>query len=206
MKLSYLIIIALFTLFFQSCASSYKVSDPATRTYLSNDTQEGVTLNYRYNILNKKYAKKENKKGIKLLAVRIENNSESFYTIGRNLTITNGKEYEYTLIENEMAFKQLKQKPATHLFYLLLTPLNIFSTTNQSNGVQTTETIFPIGLVLGPGITAINMITAGSANKKFKKDLMDHNVLGKTIKPGETLDGLLIINSETFESLKLKLK
>ncbi|MDX1461464.1 MAG: hypothetical protein R3359_00290 [Marinirhabdus sp.] len=205
MRHFYPIALLMFILSLQSCASGYTVSDVSTRSYVSNDSTAGVTLNYKYNILTKKYAKKERKKEIKVLAVKIENHSDTFYTVGRNLNVQNGSGFEYSLLDSEMAFSTLKQKPATYLFYLLLTPLNL-QTIENKNGFQEAKNIFPIGLILGPAITGGNMIVAGSANKKFKADLESNNVLGKTIKPGETLDGLLIINSATFESLRLKLK
>jgi len=49
------------------------------------------------------------------------------------------------------------------------------------------------------------MLAASTANKKFKQDLLDYNLLGKKIKPGETVYGLLGIRSKMYNSIYIKL-
>lgn len=102
-------------------------------------------------------------------------------------------------MDSQATFKTLKQSVASHLFYLLLTPVSIYRT-ETSNGFTETENIFPIGLILGPGIAGGNMIAAGSANKKFNQELMDYNI------NGETKFGLIGIRSKSYDALMLKMK
>ena len=118
---------------------------------------------------------------------------------GRELKLTYENGNEIVALENEKVFKSLKQSPATYLFYLLLTPINLY--TSSSNG-STSST--PIGLVIGPGIAGGNMIAASSANSNFKKELLEYNINGTLIKAGETRYGLIGINSDSFEALKIK--
>jgi hypothetical protein len=48
------------------------------------------------------------------------------------------------------------------------------------------------------------MIAAGSANKKFEQELMEFDINGTTIPQGETRYGLIGIQSDSFDSLQLK--
>lgn len=186
--------------FISSCASSYQMINPPTLNYLSNSNDKSVSLDYKYNLLPKKYAKKETKNSIKLLAVKITNNSGRDLFFAKDIKLTYGNGTEVVLIENEQVFKTLKQQTATYLLYLLLTPVTL---NTNSNG-QASST--PIGYGLGPGLTAINMIVAGTANQKFKGELSEFNINGTTIKNGATVYGLVGINSVNFESIKVKVQ
>lgn len=183
------------------CASGYKMIKPNTINYVSTNESKGVKLEYKYDLLDKKYAKKEIKKGVKLVAVKITNNSDKDLMFGSDIKLTYENEKEIIILEREKVFKTLKQIPATYLFYLLLTPMNFYS--SDSNG--STSSI-PIGLVIGPGIAGGNMIASGSANKKFKTELLEYNINGTLIKKGETNYGLIGIKSDSFDALKLKIE
>lgn len=194
-----LILISIISL--TSCASGYKMIEPTSINYVSTTESKGVKLEYKYDLLDKKYAKKEIKKGVKLVAVKITNGSDKDLMFGREIKLTYGNGTEIIAMENNKVFKTLKQKPATYLFYLLLTPLNAYTT--SSNGSSSS---FPVGLIVGPGLAGGNMIAAGSANKKFKTELLEYNINGTLIKKGETKYGLVGIRSDSFEALKIKVE
>lgn len=195
-----LLFIAISTL--TNCASGYKMIEPKSINYVSTNVADNVKLEYKYDLLDKKYAKKELKTGVKLVAIKITNNSDRDLMFGRDLKLTYQNGTEIFIMENDKVFKTLKQSPATYLFYLLLTPMNLYTT--DSNGQQTSST--PIGLVVGPGLAGGNMIAAGSANKKFKTEMLEYNINGTVIKKGETKYGLIGIKADSFDSLKLKLE
>jgi hypothetical protein len=198
-----------FAILLNSCASGYKKINPKTLNYISKTVENNVTLEYKYELLEKKYKKKETKNGIKLIAIKITNNTEKDLSFGKDFKLTYENNNELNLIETEMLFKTIKQSPASHLWYLLLTPVKFYSGTTTTQNGNTTETkpanSFPIGLILGPGIAGGNMLVAGSANKKFKNELMEFNILGKKIKKGETSYGLIGVSSYNYDSIKVKL-
>jgi len=201
MKKTLLNILLPFILF--SCASTYKVAKPENMNYSSTSTNSDVQLSYKYDILPKKYSKKEVKRGIKLVSVKLTNNTNKDLTFGDNLKLTDDLGKEIYTFDKETTFKKLKQLPATHLFYLLLTPVNFFTTTQNSNGTAETNST-PVGLILGPGLALGNLAVASSANSKFKKDLELYNLNGAIIKKGETKYGLIAFEADSFESLKVK--
>jgi hypothetical protein len=184
-----------------SCASSYKLIEPETIYYVSKSETENVKLEYKYNLLHKKYKKKELKKGVKLVAIKITNNSDRDLILGKDATLTYANGAPVFVMENDKVFISLKQSPASYLWYLLLNPLNLYTT--DSNGEETSTT--PIGLIIGPGLAGGNMIAASRANKKFKMEMMAYNINGTLLKKGEVYYGLIGIQSDSFDSLELKM-
>jgi len=185
-----------------NCASGYKNIEPNSIHYASKSESNGVILEYKYDLLKKKYNKKEMAKNIKLVAIKITNYSNRDLMFGKDATLTYENGSEIVIMENNQVFKTLKQSPASYLFYLLLTPMKLYTT--GTNGQETSST--PIGFVVGPGITGGNIIAVSSANKKFKKELLDFNINGAIIKKGETKYGLIGIKADSFDSLKLKIE
>jgi len=199
-----LLCIAISTL--TNCASGYKMIQPKSINYISTNENDGVKLEYKYDLLDKKYEKKEFKKGVKLVAVKITNNSGNDLMFGSDVKLTYENGTEIYVMENEKVFKTLKQSPASYLWYLLLTPVNLYTTKTNSSGFQEETSSTPIGLVLGPGLAAGNMIAAGSANKNFKTEMLAYNLNGTIIKNGETKYGLIGIRTDSFDALKLKVE
>ena len=184
-----------------NCASGYKMIEPKFINYVSTHETDNVKLEYKYDLLDKKYAKKELKKGVKLVAVKITNNSEKDVMFGRDAKLTYENGTEIFVMENKKVFTTLKQSPASYLWFLLLTPMNLYT---AENGQQTSST--PIGLAVGPGLAGGNMFAADAANKKFKTEMLKYNIYGTLIKKGETKYGLIGIKSDSFDSLKLKIE
>lgn len=206
-KISLLLV---FVMFLNSCASGYKKIDPKTINYGSKSIENNILLEYKYDLLAKKYKKKETKNEIKLIAFKITNNSENDIIFGKDFKLSYENGNEVNLIETQQLFKTVKQSPASYLWYLLLSPVQLYSgTTTTSNGSYT-ETkpanSFPVGLILGPGLAGGNMIAASSANKNFKNELMEFDIIGKTIKKGETVYGLIGLNSNSYDSIKIKMQ
>lgn len=200
---AYILFVTLIAL--TNCASSYKMIQPKSINYVSKTESNGVDLEYKYSLLDKKYAKKELKKGVKLVAIKITNHSSKNLIFGRDVKLTYENGVEIYVMKNEKVFKTLKQSSASYLWYLLLTPVNLYTYETNSNGFQETTSSTPIGLVLGPGLAGLNIINAGSANKKFKTEMLEYNINGTIIKKGETKYGLIGIKTNSFDSLKLKI-
>ncbi len=189
-----------------NCASGYKMIEPKSINYISTNESNGVKLEYKYDLLDKKYEKKELKKDVKLVAIKITNNSGNDIMFGRDAKLTYENGNEIFVMENEKVFKALKQSPASYLWYLLLTPVNLYITKTNSNGYQENTSSIPIGLVLGPVLSGGNMIAASSANKKFHTEMLDYNIYGTIIKNGETTYGLIGIKADSFDSLIIKVE
>lgn len=187
--------------FLASCAASYHSINPPTLNYLSNSTDKSVSLDYKYNLLSKKYAKKETKHNIKLIAVKLTNNSGRDLVFGKDIKLAYGNGSEVVLMEEGEVFKELRQQSGYYLFYMVLSAATISTT---SNGQQTSS--IPVGYVLGPGLTATNMIIAGTANASFKEELLKYNIIGTTVKNGATVYGLVGINSSNYEGIKVKIE
>ena len=188
-----------------NCASGYKMIEPKTIDYNNSDKTGNVELEYKYNLLDKRYAKKEEKENVKLVAVRITNNSEKNLMFGENIKLTYENGSELYVFENQKAFEILQQDLSSFLYYLAFTPANVYKTETDTNGSEESG-IIPIGLILGPTLTGVNMIVANAANKKFKEEILKYNINKTIIKSGERKSGLIAIRAISFDPLKLKIE
>jgi len=181
------------------CAQGYYAINPSKITYNVSNNLDDITLNYRYDILNEKrdykLARKEKTQNMKLVAVKITNNTNRIINIGNNAAFYTGKTMIYPM--DAIAIKNnLRQSVAGYLFYLLLTPI-----TFSFNGSDP----MPVGLVLGPLITGSNMLSAGSANRNLYIDLVQHDILNHDIQVGETVYGLVGFKNLDYAPLTIKL-
>lgn len=198
-------------LFMMGCASSYHTIRPETLRYSTGNSDSTLVLNYRYDVLsesgNKKYAKHEKLRSVKLVALKITN-----FT-GQTINLRNDVSYyvgnrEVFPMDPTKTKQELKQGVAVYLLYLLMTPMNVFTTTTESNGYgnyeQDTKT-FPIGLVLGPGISLGNMIVAGSANSEFETELNTFSIT-HSAGPGQTIYILAGFRDIGYEPITIKIR
>nr|MDQ3394479.1 hypothetical protein [Bacteroidota bacterium] len=185
------------------CAATYRPIDPPSLNYNSHDFQDGIGFSYKYDVLrekgNKKYAKKEDKKGIKLIAVKVTNNTDTVINIGRDAAFYSGQNQIFPM--EPMAVKEsIKQIVPGYLLYLLLTFLQL----NVSSGDSGDS--YPIGIIIGPGITIGNMAMAVTANKNMLTELYEYNILNKDIQKGETVYGIIGVRDMGFNPITIKIK
>lgn len=185
---------------FWSCASSYRSIDPKNLNYAASDASQ--PLAYKYDVLkqagNNKYAKKEDKGQIRVMAIRITNNTTETLKYGSNYKIYAGSQ-EVAILPFSTVAQSLNQPVPIYLLYLLLTPARFYVNT------ETSESSFPIGYALGPGLTALNMAIAGKANSNFKKEMETYSIIDKEIKVGETLYGLVAIRNTEYLPLSIRM-
>ncbi len=198
-----IILIIVSTIILSSCASGYKYMQPEKIVYSNKLTEDGLQFSYFYNVLsetdNDDYSKKEIKSPIKVLAVKIKNETGRKLDIGEDvLFLKNGQPVE--TVSPKQVESQIKQGTLGYLFYLLLTPMNL--TISREDNTDT----YPIGLAVGPGIAFGNMIYASSANSTFKKNLITENILTRQVGDGETVYGLLCILGSSMDPITIKLK
>lgn len=204
MKTFKIAVLLLIPIIFGSCASGYRAIGPSELSFNSQHEVQDVSLEYKYDLLKKKYAKKEKKKDVRLVAVKITNNSNRDVVFGEDFFLSYKNGGQVLLMPTDDVFKSLKQHPTSYLAYLLLSPISIATTKTNSYGVTETSNPFPIGLILGPGIAAGNLIAASSANKKFRKDLREFDLHRKTIPKGKTVYGLIGIRANNYDALELR--
>lgn len=191
-----------------SCASSYKAVKPEAFYYNAQTETDGIAFNYKYDVYgstgNKKYAKREQKKLVQVVAVKITNNS------GRILDATQDIQYyvgqqQVMPVAPEVVHSLIKQSTPSHLLYLLLLPVTITSTTHVNN-IETERNSFPLGLILGPALAGINMIKASTANQKMLQDLKNYSLANRKIMPGETVYGLFGLSNSGYNPISVKVK
>ncbi|MFZ4462721.1 MAG: hypothetical protein ACOYN5_02685 [Bacteroidales bacterium] len=198
----FLLIFAMFILM-GGCAAGYKSVNPPALEYNSHDLQDGIGLSYKYDVLremgNRKYSKREYKQGVKVIAIKLTNNTDSTLNINRDIAFYFGPE-QVSPMEPLAIKNSIKQQIPTYLPYIFLTlvRLNIHT--------ESMDESFPIGLLLGPAVTFGNMAVAASANKNLFKELIKYHILDKEIKAGESVYGIIGIHENGYNPLSVKIK
>jgi type 1 fimbria pilin len=193
--------IVAFAIILSSCAGSYKRINPPGITYLSKSVDKSVTLEYQYNVLPSKYAKNEVESDIKLLAIKITNNSGHDIILGKDARLYFTDTSRVQLVDKKYAFTHLKQQSGFYLLYLAITTIVL----NIGTGSEGSNSFIPIGYVVGPGLAVGNFAVASSVNGRFKKELNKYYIdLGTKIKKDSTVYGLVGINTWKYEALSLK--
>lgn len=195
------------SLLMMGCAASYIPITPNTLNYNINDFQDGISFSYKHNVLrergNRKYARKEIIKNVKLVAVQITNNTDTAFTIGKDALFYSGNS-PLTLMEPMEIKKEIQQIVPAYLSYLALSFVSLQISETKHNE-QTTNS-YPVGLVLGPGLALGNMAVAGNSNKKMLNELYTCYINTITLKKGETVHGIIGIRSSDYLPISLKLK
>ena len=188
---------------FSSCASSYNAIRPTSLYYAEGVNYDGVRFSYQYDVLkqvgNRKYAKKEDKKGVQVVAVKLTNHTGRSLNFREDISVLSGG-VPIGLMQPEIVTQQVKQNVPIYSLYLLLSFISV-NTYNQYGGVESST---PVGLFIGPPVAVGNMVVAGSANGNFKKELLANNLLNRTIADGETVYGLISIGDNGYRPLSLK--
>jgi hypothetical protein len=183
-----------------SCAGSYKPIVPERLSYGSTSTSDGIEYSYQHGILahtkNKKYANREMKRAVKLMAVELTNKTDHTINFRRDVKIFMGDKLVLP-VEPAVVHQQLRQPAGLYMLWSLLW---VVVTKCEGEG-DCSSTPLPVGLIIGIGNTSV----ASSSNKKFLTELNVNSILDREIAPGETVQGLLGISSETTGSISLKL-
>lgn len=186
---------------FSSCAASYRPVMPNTLHYPESTTQ-GDNFWYKYDVLvlshNRKLARKEFNSAVRVVAVKIYNNTGQTLKYGVNYKLYSGDQEAEVLAPAETAH-YIRETVPLYLLYLLFTPMTL--TTN--NG--TSSSTLPIGLIIGPALTGINVGVAATANSHFRNELEQYNLVNTEIKPGETVYGLIGIMARDYGTLSMKI-
>jgi hypothetical protein len=151
---------------------------------------EKVALSYRYDVLrdagNKKFVNNEFKRNMRVVAVKLTNNSETSINISKDLTFYSGD--SKVLLLNPFEIKmQIKQSAPSYAWYLL--------------GCISLD---PLDIAVFGGIGIGNMIVASTANNNLLKELERYDLTNKELKKGETVIG--IIGFEALHSDPLTVK
>lgn len=183
-----------------SCASSYRQINPMRLTYQDVVTSDEMELEYKYSVLrqagNKKYARKADDKNIKIVGIKFTNLTDADIHFGNDLDVY-ADDQKITPLLPDVVRKEVKQVSGLYMLWSLF-----WITFTKCENDDCSITPIPIGLLIGIGNTA----GASGANKSFNRELEYHNMMNKTVKPGQTVKGLLIVRSDTEAPLSVRFK
>ena len=201
------VLLMVLVLLIPGCAVNYHRINPNAIVHPSFKVEDGLKYAYKYDVLrtsgNKRYAKYELKRGMRLVGVQLTNLSDSTIRLSRDCDLYAGG---VTIIPMDIIHmsKTLRQKELPYLLYMLLTNFKLEYTVSTPS--QTTTGSFPIGAFLGPGLTLLNGLKAGIANKRMTTNLLESDIWNRDIQSGETVSGLVGIEGRDFLRIEIKKK
>ena len=196
----------LVSLFLTGCASGYHAINANSMNFHSKSGDSTILVEYQTNLLKHNYAAREIRSGVNLIAVKITNSTNREIIPKKNIKIFSGGN-ELTMISLNNFYDATRQDPNKSLRFLFLLPLNVYTFSQTTSGSEITSQknrFYPIGLIIGPALAFGNQAAAKSANRKFKEELDQNNIMEKIIRPGETISGLIAINEKTSNDLIFK--
>jgi len=193
-------------LIISSCARPYRKINMTSIPFKENRVENKISYSVRqglmYNTRNFFYAKKEQKKDLSLMAIKIINKSELPININ-DLQFSCGASVPIAPIRKEDYYNAIKQKAG--LYWLYSVGFMVYPkpavTKDPVTGVQTNQPNNPkkfikngkqyIPLPFGLPVAAANYGIAYRANKKLKNDLEYLDLANKVIQPGDSIFGIL---------------
>ncbi len=186
--------------FLNACAASYKPIDPPGIKYTAYDSASGIEYFYQYDVLrkygNRKIARKEYKNKIRVVAIKIVNHNDYAVTVNRNLLFYAGDKRIFPL-EPQVIDIYIRQKPDRYLLYLLLSFINQYEYTDSGTR------FYPVGIILGPVLAALNFSIAESANRNMENELNTYNIINRPINKEETVYGILGFMEDGYDPIRI---
>lgn len=174
-----------------SCASYYRAIGPERINYPPSVNSEKLDFSYRYDVLrdagNKKFVKNEFKRNMKIVAVKLTNNSDTTINLSKNVSFYCGASKILLLYPLEIKMRIQQSSMAYGLYFI---------------GCLSFD---PIDLVVFGGIGLGNIIVAGEANKNLLNELVKYDITNKELKKGESIIGIIGFEALHSDPLSVKL-
>lgn len=198
--ISFLVLIMILFLF--SCAKQYHNIKTSELVYSDVYVNNGVILEYSYNVLelsgNKKYNSRADANCFQLVAVRLTNTTERKINIGRDI--------EFFELEGKVKFanpseisSHVKQYPLLNLLYLPLLAIPIKIHNGKEEKVYRIGALFSVPMIY-------NMVISKAANLDFEKDLNRNYILNRDIEVGQSISGVIGYYSCRKKNIRIEVK
>lgn len=183
------------------CASLYRPVNPISFPYTNAQDTDSLKISYLFDVQkitqNKRYAAKETKHGMKAVAIKIENLSQTPVQITQESLIISSQGARVSILSPEEYAKKVKQRVGAHLLHALYGPWAL-SWSEDAKGETDVDFIYiPVGAIIGIG----NAIRADKANKTNAMTLQMHAIWGKEVGPHQTLYGLVPVKTTGSDTL-----
>lgn len=182
---------------FAGCATSYRPIHRDTMQYHKTGEGTEVEIAYKHNVLsesdNPRYDMKARVAGVSVVAVKIKNNSAKPLNT-RDLEFLVGGTQSIPA-DAARAIAPVRQRTGLYFLYLLMSPLMLYkaeTTCEFGSCQQENKVVFPIGLVLGGGLTLLNAGMSSASNGALHKEIGGNDLYGKTIEAGQEVSGYLV--------------
>lgn len=185
-----------------SCAASYTKINPRfiyfeNKKSLTKDVDVFYMYDTQYEVGNRKYSKLEKKSNLTAVGIKIHNHSDlPLFLTPHNLRITNNLGKPIQFVDPKTYFSRVRQKSENFLLYGLA-GIGLEAEA-QPDGTYGPKFIYtPIPLIFGLG----HLLFAELSNAKWRDNMKEHNIFGKTIQPNSTFYGIILLPENNYPEL-----
>ena len=184
-------------LFASACASSYKPINLqshvfSTPTLIIDSVYAGYAINLHDASDNGWYARKERKRGMLALGVRIQNRSNVSFVMEKQYVHVYAADEKKTILTPDEYTRKVKQRAwlhGLHALYGLWYP--------DENG---SYRFIPIGA----GVAILNIYKALKANRAHAQQMDKLQLWGKTVPAKGEIYGVILVKGSRFEDYEIK--
>ncbi len=202
MKLKRCVMLGIIIVLMAGCARTFvPIDNQKHMEYYRKFENNGFTGEYSFHVLeysqNNTYAKKAFKRGFQIISVKLTNETDRVLNLNSDVNFKLNDQPLYPLKADQFSL-HIKQLVLPHLLWTGLSAGAFFI----DEDIKFLR--IPVALI-GPLVALNNIVQSNKANEKLVEYVNDNNLLSKTIKPGETLEGVLVVKSFTHGELKIEL-
>lgn len=184
------VVIVALVAFLTGCASTYKPVAFESLDYTGAQSAGALDVAYRYEAQPGYYGKKARKRGYDVIAVRVTNTTDAPVNLSPSALRIQAAGAPVSPLRPEIVADNIRQPIWTYLLWNLA---NVTIFDEEGDIVA----FVPIGL----GISVLNMLQSSFANGKVENAYAEQNLMGKTVPPGQTVEGLLFLSTTGFAPL-----
>ena len=178
------------------CAYSYKSIQFDDVDYHQAQTDGPYEIDYRYKVLdgssNTRWGKKELKKGVYVVGVRIQNHSDQALPLDEGTLRVRAGQEPLRIVDGASAATEMKQAVWPRALWSLL-----WVTFWQTDGENTTAIPIPVGVP----VAIMEVSKSRSANRAVKEDFLEKELVSQTIPAGGSAEGLLFLRNASYRPL-----
>jgi hypothetical protein len=196
------------TLLFVACASTHKpIMLTAYHYSTPQELNDSIAVSYNTNVQrisdNGWYAKKEDKRGMVAIGVKVVNYSSQPIVLTKENFGVYGRDSRKPVLTSLEYSQKIKQRVGIHLLHALYGPWAItWDTDPQGHSTDVHFIYIPIGALIGIG----NAIRASRANQNNAADINRLQIWNKTIPARGELTGIILLRGFPDESLSFRLE
>jgi len=201
--------------FATSCVSGYRLVQPVNAGFeqVNEPNEQAVTIQCSdidlVGSTNPALQRKLSKNGFVFIPIKVENKSDQAFTFSFQTSELINDFMPVQMLEQEQYLKALKQKFWPNLLYVPAAVVTSFTKREfQIGGNMATSYSFQMNVISGliSAWALVNSTRTIWVNHKTRKNILQYDLLNKTIEPNKTVYGFICVKAEKINQAMVRIR